>query len=167
MIINPDLSIAAAPQGVLLLFVAVFAAVAYSVVIKKLAFSYQPATIIVMQNLIGAFYFLPLFLVFDAADFITIKPAKEVLWALFQLAFFASTFSYIFYIIAIKEIGVVKSNILTNLIPIFTAIFSYFVLAEQFTFMKLAGMSIVIAGILISQYRFFIQLIKRNSAGTD
>jgi len=164
MIVNPDLSIAAAPSGILLLFMAVFAAVAYSVVIKKLAYKYQPATIILMQNLIGVVYFLPLFLVFESGDFLNASPGWDVWIALAKLAFFASTLSYLFYIISIKEIGVVKANILTNLIPIFTAVFSFFVLDERFTPAKIAGMTIVMAGIILSQYRSIYQnLIKQNS----
>ncbi len=36
MLINPDLSLNAAPKGILLLFIAVFSAVVYSVIVKKL-----------------------------------------------------------------------------------------------------------------------------------
>jgi len=164
MIVNPDLTIAAAPSGILLLFMAVFAAVAYSVVIKKIAFKYQPATIIMMQNLIGAIYFLPLFLVFDLNDFLNARPDRDVWIAMAKLAFFASTLSYLFYIISIKEIGVVKANILTNLIPIFTAVFSFYVLAEQFTPVKITGMAVVMVGIVLSQYRSIrLSLLKYRS----
>jgi drug/metabolite transporter (DMT)-like permease len=163
MLINPDLSISAAPKGILLLFFAVLSAVGYSVVIKKLAFKYNPATIIVMQNIIGALYFLPLFLAFDARGFLLVRPDKSVIIALIELAFFASTLSYLFYIISIKEIGVIKANILTNLIPVFTAVFSFFVLAEQFTLAKVAGMAVVMSGIVISQYRSIKLMIQRNN----
>ncbi|NVO19267.1 MAG: DMT family transporter [Bacteroidetes bacterium] len=162
MLINPDLSFTSNPKGVLFLFLAVFSAVAYSVVIRKLAFKYHPATIIMLQNLIGAIYFLPLFLVFDLKGFMLIHPGKDVLFALLELSFFASTFSYLFYIIAIKEIGVVKSNILTNLIPIFTAVFSFFVLAERFTIAKVIGMAIVMSGIVISQYKSIKLMMNRR-----
>jgi drug/metabolite transporter (DMT)-like permease len=162
MLINPDFSVSASPKGIMLLFFAVLAAVAYSVVIKKLAFNYQPTTIILLQNSIGMFYFLPLFLIFDFRSFLSIQPQKEVLFAFFELTIFASTLSYLFYIISIKEIGVVKSNVLTNLIPIFTAIFSYFILAESFTLAKIIGMGVVMAGIIVSQYRSLYQRLKRN-----
>lgn len=163
MLINPDLSISAVPKGIMLLFLAVMAAVAYSVVIKKLAFKYHPATIIFMQNSIGALYFLPLFFIFDFKSFLMVRPDKSVLIALMELAFFASTLSYLFYIISIKEIGVIKSNILTNLIPVFTAVFSFFVLAEQFTIAKVVGMAVVMAGIVISQYRSIRQMLLRSN----
>ncbi len=164
MLINPDLSFTASPKGVLLLFVAVFSAVAYSVIIKKLAHGYHPATIIAMQNLVGAVYFLPLFLFFDLREFLSIRPSREVLLALLQLAVFASTLSYVFYIISIREIGVIKANVLTNLIPVFTAVFSFYILAEQFTVAKVIGMAFVMAGVVISQYRSIRQNMRRRSA---
>jgi len=162
MLINPDLSFNAAPRGIALLFVAVFSAVSYSVIIRKLAFGYHPATIISMQNLVGAVYFLPLFLWFDCRQFISIRPSADVLWALLQLAVFASTLSYVFYIISIREIGVVKSNVLTNLIPVFTAVASFYILAEKFTLAKIIGMAFVMAGVIIAQYRSIRQNLRRK-----
>ena len=151
MLFNPDLSLNAAPAGVLLLFVAVFAAVASSVIIRKISHEYKPVTIITFQNLIGALYFLPLFLVFDFQHFITVTPTRELVMAMLQLAVFASTLAYIFYILAIKGIGVIKANIFANLIPVFTGIFSFFILGEQFTALKIAGMILVMLGVVVSQ----------------
>lgn len=162
MLINPDLSLNASPKGIFLLFVAVFAAVAYSVIIRKISNDYNPVTIITHQNLIGAVYFLPLFLIFDFHEFIRVKPGRELVLAMLQLAVFASTFAYVFFIIAIKGIGIVKANVFANLIPVFTGIFSYFILNEEFTSLKITGMVIVLIGVLISQSGRIIQMMVRN-----
>ena len=162
MLFNPDLSLNAAPAGVLLLFVAVFAAVAYSVIIRKISHEYKPVTIITYQNLIGALYFLPLFLIFDFQHFITVTPTRELVMALLQLAVFASTLAYIFYIIAIKGIGVIKANVFANLIPVFTGIFSFFILGEQFTALKIAGMILVLLGVVVSQSQKLGHSIGKN-----
>lgn len=151
MLFNPDFSLNASPNGVMLLFVAVFAAVAYSVIIRKISHEYNPVTIITHQNLIGAAYFLPLFLIFDFKHFITIKPSWELISAMLQLAVFASTLAYVFYIMAIKGMGMIKANVFTNLIPVFTGIFSFFILGETFTAFKIAGMILVMLGVLVSQ----------------
>jgi len=153
MLFNPDLSLNAAPMGVLLLFVAVFAAVAYSVIIRKIAHEYNPATIITYQNLIGALYFLPLFLIFDFKHFISVKPTRELVIAMLQLAVFASTLAYVFYINAIKGLGMIKANIFTNLIPVFTGLFSFLILDEKFTVVKIFGMMLVMTGVVISESR--------------
>ena len=162
MLFNPDFSLNASPKGVLLLFVAVFAAVAYSVIIRKISHEYNPVTIITHQNLIGAVYFLPLFLIFDFQHFITVTPTRELILAMLQLSVFASTLAYVFYIIAIKGIGMLKANVFTNLIPVFTGIFSFFILDENFTALKIAGMIMVMFGVLVSQSRRIAQLILRD-----
>ena len=164
MLINPDLSFNASPKGVLLLFVAVFAAVAYSVIIRKISYEYNPVTIITYQNLIGAIYFLPLFLIFDFENFIAVKPTRELVLAMLQLAVFASTLAYVFYIIAIKQIGVIKANIFTNLIPVFTGVFSFIILDEEFTWLKIIGMMLVLCGVIVSQFQRISQImINRNN----
>jgi len=163
MLFNADLSLNAAPIGILLLFMAVFSAVAYSVIIRKISHEYNPVTIITYQNMIGALYFLPLFLVFDFKHFITIQPTRELVLAMLQLAFFASTLAYVFYIIAIKGIGVIKANVFANLIPVFTGIFSFIILGEQFTLLKIAGMLLVMCGVLVSQTQRISQLLSRKS----
>jgi drug/metabolite transporter (DMT)-like permease len=163
MLFNPDLSLNAAPVGIFLLFAAVFSAVAYSVIIRKIPDEYNPVTIITFQNLIGAEYFLPLFLAFDFQHFITIKPGSELVSAILLLALFSSTLAYVFYIIVIKKIGVIKANVFTNLIPVFTGITSFFVLAEKFTALKIIGMVLVMLGVIVSQsQRIGRVLIKNN-----
>lgn len=162
MIVGPNLTLNASPTGVLLLFVAVFSAVAYSVIIRKIAPHYSPVAIITYQNLIGALYFLPLFMIFDFGTFITIKPDIEVWTALLQLAFFASSLAYVFYIISIRELGMVKSNIFTNLIPVFTGIASYFVLGERFSVLKILGIMMVLGGVVISQGDGIRMLLKKS-----
>ena len=162
MLINPDFSLNASPKGVLLLFLAVFAAVAYSVIIRKISHEYNPVTIITNQNLIGAVYFLPLFLVFDFQHFITVTPTRELIMALLQLAVCASTLAYVFYIIAIKGIGVIKANVFANLIPVFTGFFSFLILGETFTALKIAGMLLVLFGVVVSQSGRLVQLMLRT-----
>ena len=162
MLFNPDFSLNAAPKGVLLLFLAVFAAVAYSVIIRKISHEYNPVTIITHQNLIGAIYFLPLFLIFDFQHFITVTPTRELILAMLQLSVFASTLAYVFYITAIKGIGMLKADVFTNLIPVFTGIFSFFILDEKFTALKIAGMIMVMFGVLVSQSGRIAQLFLRD-----
>jgi len=170
MIFNPDLSLNAAPMGIFLLFVAVFAAVSYSIIVRKISHEYNPVTIITYQNLIGAVYFLPLFMIFDFQHFITVRPNRELVLAMLQLAFFASTLAYVFYIIAIKGIGVIKANVFTNLIPVFTGIASFYILGEQFSALKIVGMVLVMCGVFVSQLQRigqFMQRIKLKEIETD
>lgn len=151
MLVNPDFSFATEPRGILLLFLAVIAAVIYSVLLKRLTKYYDPANIIAWQNLIGAIFFLPLFLFLDAGEFITIIPDTRLLTALFSLAILASSLAYILFATTIKHIGVNRANVYSNLIPVITAIASYYILDELFTGKKIAGIIIVICGVIVTQ----------------
>lgn len=162
MLFNSDFSLTASPLGVFLLFFAVLSAIAYSVIIRKIASEYNPVTIITFQNLIGAVYFLPLFLIFDLKQFLSVKPTRELILAMLQLVVFASTLAYIFYVIAINGIGMIKANIFTNLIPVFTGVFSFFVLGEQFTGFKITGIMLVLSGVVVSQFRKIIEAYTRG-----
>ena len=46
-----------------------------------------------------------------------------------------------------------RSNVYTNTIPIFTACFSYFLIHEEITWMKMAGIAVVIVGLILSQIK--------------
>ncbi|MCD4774154.1 MAG: DMT family transporter [Bacteroidales bacterium] len=151
IIVEKDFSIQASPLGLLFLFGAVVAAIIYSFFLKKLASKYSSITLITYLNIIGTIYFLPLFLAFDYSEFITIIPSTDVIISLLFLGLFASSIAFVFFTISVKNIGINKTNLYTNLIPVFAALISYFYLGEYFSFNKIVGIIIVILGVLISQ----------------
>jgi drug/metabolite transporter (DMT)-like permease len=137
--------------GLLFLFLAVGSAVFYSIFLKKLTFKYKPLTIITWQNLIGIVYFLPLFLYFDGVSFVHIQPPLKTMGAVVLLGVFASSVSFILFTYTVKNLGIIKSNLYTNLIPIFTAVFSILILGESFSFQKMIGIVVVISGVILSE----------------
>jgi drug/metabolite transporter (DMT)-like permease len=139
------------PWGILLLFLAVFSAVFYVVALKRLSQTYNPVTIITWQNMIGSLYFLPFFLIIDGPTFIRTKPGILPVVSLFMLGIFASSLAYVLYTLVVKYLGVIKSSLYTNLIPVFTVVFSFYMLGESFTLKKIIGMTIVIAGVIITE----------------
>ena len=151
MLVNRDLSLNASPKGIALLFLAVFSAVAYTFFIRKLANKYKAITILLWQNIIGAIYFLPFFMAFDFAQVLTIRPSTSSVMAIVQLSIFASGLAFWLFIIVVAKLGMVKANIFTNLIPVFTAVFAYFIIGELITLQKETGIILVITGIVVSQ----------------
>jgi drug/metabolite transporter (DMT)-like permease len=137
--------------GICLLFLAVFSAIVYAVVLKKLLKTYNPITIIAWQEMIGAIYFLPLFLFFDAGTVLSVEPSANALISLLMLAVFASAVSYVLYAMVIQNMDLSKANIYVNLIPVFAAITAFFVLDEKFSVLKIMGMILVIFGVMLSQ----------------
>jgi drug/metabolite transporter (DMT)-like permease len=153
MIVNPDFSLNSPIAGVILLSGAVVMAVIYTVLLKRLAHKYSALTILTYQNLIGVVYFLPLFLFFDYKYFITVRPNGELIYSLLCLAVFASTLAFIFYIMSVKKIGVSRTSVFSNLMPVVTAVFSAIFISEIFTATKITGMAIVIVGVMVAQVK--------------
>ncbi|MCB2220167.1 MAG: DMT family transporter [Bacteroidetes bacterium] len=151
MLLNRDLHFESSPLGSAALMFAVFSAVIYSIMLKKLSDRYAPFFIIAVQNLLGMIYFLPLFLIFEFQHFISIAPTIEVISSFFALAILCSSLAFVFFTIAMREIGVAKANVFTNLIPVFTGIFSYFVIDERLGKQKIFGIIIVVAGLFFAQ----------------
>jgi drug/metabolite transporter (DMT)-like permease len=153
MLLTSKFSLEASQPGIAALFFAVFVAVGYSIYLKKLSSKYSPIFIIAIQNLIGLIFFLPVFLIFDFKHFITIRPTFEVIGSIVSLAIFCSSIAYVAFTIATREIGVSKTNIFANLIPVFTGIFSFFIIGENLNLQKIIGICLVVGGLFFSQLK--------------
>ncbi len=151
MLIRKDLSLSIDIKGILFLAGAVLSALIYSVFLRRLSQNYKPLTIVSYQNLIGIILFLPLFLLFEGKHVLETSLNTEIISSFLFLSILASSLSFVFYTKSIEIYGISKANIFSNLIPVFTAIFSYFMLAEIITLQKIAGMAIVIFGIFLSE----------------
>lgn len=153
IVFEKDLSQNAPLNGILMLFLAVLAAVGYTVVLKKIPMHYNAVSIITYQNAIGSLYFLPLFLTLDLKDFEHTEFKTIPVLAIVQLAIFASSAAFILFTNSIRIIGITKANAFVNMIPVFTAVFAWWLLDEPLSFGKFAGIGIVIAGVFISQVK--------------
>jgi drug/metabolite transporter (DMT)-like permease len=153
IVLEKDLSLNAPLYGIAMLFVAVLAAIGYTVVLKKIPMHYNAVTIITYQNAIGSFYFLPLFLTLDLKHFEHTQFSTGAVLAIVQLAIFASSAAFILYTNSIRIIGITKANAFVNMIPVFTAIFAWWLLDEPLSIEKFAGIAIVITGVFISQVK--------------
>jgi drug/metabolite transporter (DMT)-like permease len=139
--------------GVLLMFLAVFSAVGYTVMVNRLAKSYNSLSIVSWQSTIGLFFFLPFFLIFEWHHTMEVQWTFSLLLPLIELAFFGSALAFIFYTFSIRRLGVMRSTVFSNLIPVFTALFSWIFLKDTITLMKIAGIGIVIGGLLMTQFK--------------
>jgi drug/metabolite transporter (DMT)-like permease len=155
VVFEKGFAITASLTGLLLMLLAVCGAIGYSVCVKKLTDSYNSFTIVAWQNFIGAIYFLPLFTFFNPGMGKIFSFPIETFIPVLKMAIFASTLAFLFFTMGIGKIGITRANIFTNIIPVFTAILSFFLLGESFTWIKIAGIGVVIAGLLLSQMGVF------------
>lgn len=143
--------LSASPLGILLMFVAVLSAVAYTLIVKKLADDYTPITITAYQSFYGFILFIPLFLIFELPRLEFHQASTSSLMAVIYLGVFGSGICFIIMALAIRELGAAKSNIFANLIPVVAAILSFFLLKEAMPLLKILGIFVVILGLLLSQ----------------
>ncbi len=152
VIIKKDMSIIITPKGFFFLSIAVFSAITYTLLVSTISNRYNVMTVVNYQNIFGILWFIPAFLILDYQDFMRVGFRLEPFIPVFKLALFASTIAYIFFIYALKKMGVVQSMLWTNTIPIFTAMFSFFILPEeqQLNGYNIIGIFVVIAGLLLA-----------------
>jgi drug/metabolite transporter (DMT)-like permease len=121
--------------------------------LKKLTERYSAINIIAYQNIIGVILFLPLFMIFDFKAVLATPLTTELVTSLLLLAVFASSLAFIFFTMTVKSLGVSRANVFSNLIPVFTGIFSFIFIHEIFTIHKILGIMTVILGVFITQMR--------------
>ena len=164
MLLNKDMELSASPLGIMFLFLTVLVAVGYSIALIKLTDLYKPMTVTWMQNIIGMIYFIPLVFImekFMPSDFGNVR---AYIVPLVCLGIFCSAIAYALWAYAYSKLGASKANVYTNLIPVFTAIFSYIILifnrdnmdisdieAYELNMQKIAGIALVGGGLFLSQ----------------
>lgn len=150
-ILNSDGRFSFSTKGFCLIVLAVLSAVGYNLTLSRLLGTYTPVYIVTVQNIIGATLFLPLFLIFDFKQFILTPFTFNIFKPIIELSVFASCLAFIFFAWSVSKIGITKANVFSNCIPVLTALFSFILMNEILTFQNIAGISIVIAGIFMSQ----------------
>ena len=150
-ILNKDGSISLNIKGLGLLTIAVLSAVGYNLTLSRLVGTYKPVYIVNVQNIIGAVLFLPLFLIIDLNHFINTPFTFSMFKPIIELSVFASCSAFILFAYSVRNMGITKANVFSNIIPVFTALFSFIIIGEKLTFQNIIGMIIVSAGLLMSQ----------------
>ena len=153
VVLDNSFKFSASPLGVTLEFLAVLSTIGYAIILKKLTHNYNGYTIISYQNLFGAFMFLPFWAIFEAGKTFQTPFNQEAFMAIVKLAIFASILGFIFFTYSIRHLGINKSNMFINVMPVFVVVFSFFILGEEINGQKIAGILIVISGLFLAQLK--------------
>jgi len=151
VIINYEMQLNADIWGILLLLLAVFAAIGYTAVLKNLSHKYNSFTIVSWQSLLGLIGFLPLFFMFEYKDFSSIGLVWGGYRPIIFLAIFGSIAAFVLFTHSIKVLGITRSGVFSNGIPVLTSLFSFIFLGERLLGINYAGIVIVILGLFLSQ----------------
>ena len=153
VVINKDFTVVGELIGFVFLFIAVLAALAYTIIVKRITYKYNAFTIVTWQNIIASFAFLPLFLFFDFNEFKNIGIFTNDFIYIIVLAILASNSAFLLYTYSFKYFKISQIGLFTNLIPIFTIMISLFIFDEQVDLVKYIGIGLVILGLYISEYK--------------
>jgi drug/metabolite transporter (DMT)-like permease len=156
------MGVTASPVGVVLQFSAVLSAVGYTVALQRISSRMNNISIIFLQGILGVIYFLPFWLVFEAKTYFDTPFDGSAMMAIFKLALFASTLAFIFFVYSVRHLGITKSNMFVNMVPVFTALFAWRILGDALTLQKFIGIVIVISGLFFAQVN-----IAKRSNGPD
>lgn len=152
VIYQPGAGFNANPWGVALLFMAVFSAICYATTLRKISTYYSTLNVIFYQSSLGLIFFIPTFLLTDFVKIPHLKLTADGLVALLMLSVFASVIAFVLFAGAVRQVGVTRTNVFVNLIPVFTALFSWIFLGDVITLGNWIGISIVVVGLFISQW---------------
>ena len=76
---------------------------------------------------------------------------RQSVQALLMLTFFASVIAFVLFADVVRKIGITKSEVFTNLIPVFTALLSWAIFKEMMNSFQWIGVFVVILGVFVSQ----------------
>lgn len=138
-------------KGLLFLSGAVAIAVVYTLLLVKVVDHYHPIVITTWQNLIGLVYFLPLMLTFDGSQLPLLSWSPKMLAIIVVLGICCSTLAYAGYNYGVRTLGAAEACIFNNAIPVFSLIAAVLIGQETFSWSKVAGIVIVVAGVVIAQ----------------
>ncbi len=162
VVLDSSFNFTASPLGVSLEFLAVAGAIGYASLLKGISHRYNTFTIITYQNMFGALFFLPFWFTFEFQEFSQVAFNARAFGALVKLAIFASTFAFILFTYSVRNLGINKSNIFINIIPVFVAIFAFLILGDKLNFHQIVGIAIVISGLFLAQINW-----KRKKHGSN
>ena len=153
LLLNKNLEFTASPKGILFLCGAVLVAVGYSIALIRLTKLYKPLTITWMQNIVGMIYFIPLAIIMEHFQPSAFANVQNYIVPILCLGVFCSAIAYALWAFAFSKLGASRANVYSNLIPVFTAIFSYLLAIENLTVNKIIGIVVVVVGLVLSQMK--------------
>ncbi len=142
--------VASSPWAYILLLGAVFAAVFYTIVLKKIPSHYNNLTIVFYVQLFGTLLFIPTFCIVDLPQIDTFVWNWEGFGAIIYLAVFCSIICYILFCYCVRKIGVTRTNAFNNIRPVFTALYMLIFFGEQLALVKWIGIFLVVIGLFVS-----------------
>ncbi len=141
------------PWAYVLLLCAVFTAVLYTIMLRKIPSYYNNWSIVFYVQFFGMLFFYPTFCIVDLPHLDTFTWDWTAFGAIVYLAVFCSIICYVLFCYSVRHLGVTKTNTFNNIRPVFTALFMLIFFNEQLPLVKWIGILFVIIGLFLSQIK--------------
>lgn len=153
VVFNTSFGFSASPKGVALEFVAVLSTIGFTVLLKNLTTRYNTFSILSYQSFFGLLMFLPFWLAFESTQVLQAGFQPKAFFAIVKLAVFASVIAFMLFTYSVKNLGVNRTNIFINLIPVFVAVLAYYILGDRLSLQNMLGIAVTMLGLFLAQLR--------------
>lgn len=139
-------SVQSTTRGIILVLMATITASSFTVLLSRLARKYSSFTLASFQIIFTVIFYFPLAIYENYPSFQFDWDSRSI-FATLYLGIFPTFFAYLFYAKGLSKIESSVASLFTNLIPIFTAIISAFLLGTSPTIYTLFGGVLIIGGV--------------------
>ncbi|MBD3170968.1 EamA family transporter [Candidatus Bathyarchaeota archaeon] len=136
-------------KGDLIMVLAMISFSIYGVYSKKATGKYSPLLVTAYVFLFGLIQITPLMLMENVLGSV-FSYSLEAWIAVFFMALFSSILGYLIQQVTISKIGVNKTSLFINLVPLFVLIFSYLILGDPVTYINLVSAGIIITAVVLN-----------------
>ncbi len=132
---------------------AAFAFAIYNTLAKRKPVSISPVNFLFVVFTLGTILLLPFYL-WELANSQTVNWNTNLILIILYLGLGTSVIAFLCWNIAIQKLGAGRTAMFGNLIPIFSSLEAVLLLNEQFTFVHVISMVVVITGLVLANLRF-------------
>ena len=90
-------------------------------------------------------------LIFDGSNLSQLSFSPRMWLMIGFLGVFCSTLAYMFFNYGMKHLGATAGSVYNNVIPVFSLLLALAIGQENISWMKVAGMAVVLVGLTIAQ----------------
>lgn len=136
-------------SGDLWIMVSVFVWAAYTLLLAKRPDGLHPMLLLALLTAVGVLGLLPLY-AWELAQGLRLQPSAAALAGIAYTGIFPAFLGYVFWNRAVARVGAASAGLYIHLMPVATPLLSTLFLGESARLYHLAGMALIIGGILIS-----------------
>jgi drug/metabolite transporter (DMT)-like permease len=140
-------------RGDLLMLAAMALWATYSLLLRRRPADLSQAVALSASIAVALMLLAPAVVLFAPTAFTTL-PSRSALLCITYVALFASALGFLLWSHGLSQIGPARASQFVQLMPLFGAALSYFILGETLTLAQFGGAILVMSGIVIVEHRF-------------